>query len=139
MMAEYTAGQAVREVIRRETRKAPFTRVGVQAQGPMAVVRVYTSKPDTFQARRTPELVSELESRIGKSVTVEVAPEARAVSKFVRVPPRKARRVMATVRGRYVDEALAILKFTPNRAARVIEKTLASAAANAAEGWGAQP
>ena len=57
--------------------------------------------------------------------------EARAVARFVRVTPRKARYVVDTVRGKNVHDALAILKFTPNAAARVVEKLLKSAIANA--------
>ena len=138
-MSEYTGGPGIRAVVRDETAKAPFSRVSVQPAGPMAVVRVFTCKPDTFQARRTPGLVTELERLVRKPVTVEVTPEARALARYVRVPPNKARRVMGTIRNKYADEALAILKFTPNRAARAIEKVLQSAVANAAEGWGAEP
>jgi len=138
-MSEYTGGEGIHRIIKREAGKAPFTRVAIQPAGPMAVVRVFTSKPDTFQARRTPEMVNQLERLVRKSVTVEITSEARAIAKFVRVPPTKARRVMETIRGKYVDQALAILQFTPNRAARVVEKVLKSAAANAAEGWGAEP
>ncbi len=57
--------------------------------------------------------------------------QAGATAKFVRVPPRKARLVMDAVRGKYVSDALALLKFVPNFAARAIEKVIESAAANA--------
>lgn len=57
--------------------------------------------------------------------------EARAVARFVRVPPRKARAVVDLVRGRSVQEALRVLRFVPRRAARVVEKVVRSAAANA--------
>ena len=57
--------------------------------------------------------------------------EARAAVRFVRVPPRKARFVIDAIRGKNVHDALAILKFTPNAAARVVEKLLKSAIANA--------
>jgi large subunit ribosomal protein L22 len=57
--------------------------------------------------------------------------QARAVAKFVRVPPRKARLVIDEVRGRYASEALAFLRFIPNRAAGFISKVVASAVANA--------
>lgn len=60
--------------------------------------------------------------------------QAGATAKFVRCPPRKARLVMDAVRGRYVTDALALLKFVPNRAARLIEKVIESAAANAENG-----
>jgi large subunit ribosomal protein L22 len=57
--------------------------------------------------------------------------QAIAKARFVRTSPRKARLVIDAIRGKEVHEALAILKFTPNRAARLIEKVVMSAAANA--------
>ncbi len=57
--------------------------------------------------------------------------EVRAVSKYVRISPRKARMVADLVRHKPVDQALTILKFTPKKGARLISKTLRSAVANA--------
>ncbi|HLW48584.1 MAG TPA: 50S ribosomal protein L22 [bacterium] len=57
--------------------------------------------------------------------------EAKAVARHVRIAPRKVRTVTALIMGKAVDEALAVLHFTPNRAARAVAKVLASAAANA--------
>ncbi len=57
--------------------------------------------------------------------------EARAVAKYIRIAPRKVRIVIDLVRGRKIDEALAILKFTPKAASSVIYKVIASAAVNA--------
>ncbi|RLB04736.1 MAG: 50S ribosomal protein L22 [Deltaproteobacteria bacterium] len=57
--------------------------------------------------------------------------EVRAVSKYIRISPQKARLVADLIRGKDVDEALSILKFTPKKAARLIDKTLRSAIANA--------
>ena len=57
--------------------------------------------------------------------------EARAVARYVRVSPRKARLVVDLIRGKDVDDARAVLKFTPRSAAEVVEKVLASAVANA--------
>ena len=54
-----------------------------------------------------------------------------AVARFVRVPPRKAQVVLDQIRGKAVGEALAILEYTPRAAARLIEKVLRSAVANA--------
>ena len=45
-----------------------------------------------------------------------------AKARNVRTSPRKARLVIDVIRGKRVDEALAMLKFTPNKAARLIEK-----------------
>ncbi|ABK17247.1 50S ribosomal protein L22 [Syntrophobacter fumaroxidans] len=57
--------------------------------------------------------------------------EVRAVSKFLRVSPHKARLVADLVRGKKVSDALTILKFTPKKSGRFINKTLRSAVANA--------
>ena len=57
--------------------------------------------------------------------------DAKAVGRYLRVTPRKARFVLDNVRGKSVSEALAMLKFVPNEAARYITKVVESAAANA--------
>lgn len=57
--------------------------------------------------------------------------EARAVARFVRLSPQKARLVTDMIRGKDVGEALAVLRFAPQRASRVVEKVLRSAVANA--------
>ena len=57
--------------------------------------------------------------------------EARAITRYVRMSPRKARLVADLVRGKSALEALDILEFTNKKAARLIKKTLASAIANA--------
>src|SRR5436190_19679520 len=97
------AGPHLRRIIREETNKAPFGRVTVQAAGGVAVVNVHTVKPDTFTARRSADLVPELERVLKRTVTVDVTPEAHAVHKFIRLSPTKARRVMNELRGKYVD------------------------------------
>ncbi|OYT23157.1 MAG: 50S ribosomal protein L22, partial [Nitrospira sp. UW-LDO-02] len=53
--------------------------------------------------------------------------EAKAILRFVRVTPRKARIVIDMIRGQQVPMALAMLRHTPKHAARVIEKLLRSA------------
>jgi large subunit ribosomal protein L22 len=57
--------------------------------------------------------------------------EVRAVAKWVRMSPRKARLVAEHIRGRSVPEARTVLAFTPRAAARELEKVLRSAVANA--------
>ncbi|NLY37706.1 MAG: 50S ribosomal protein L22 [Firmicutes bacterium] len=57
--------------------------------------------------------------------------EARAQARYLRIPPRKARAVVDLIRRKNVDEALSILRYTPNRAAKMIAKVVQSAAANA--------
>ena len=55
----------------------------------------------------------------------------RAVAKYVRVSPRKVQIVIDLIRAKQVDDALAILMYTPKSAAPVVGKLLASAIANA--------
>ena len=57
--------------------------------------------------------------------------EARAVARYVRVAPRKARLVVDLIRGKSIDDARAILRFSERAAAEVVEKVLNSAVANA--------
>jgi large subunit ribosomal protein L22 len=57
--------------------------------------------------------------------------EAKAVTRFVRLSPTKARLVADLVRGKSAVQALDILQFTNKKAAKIIKKTLASAIANA--------
>lgn len=56
---------------------------------------------------------------------------ATAISKGVRISPRKVAVVAALVRGRSVEDALTILDYTPRRAAPEVKDTIKSAAANA--------
>ena len=63
--------------------------------------------------------------------------QTQAVLKFVRLSPKKARFVADLVRGKKVDEAVNILKFSTNRAARIMKKVLDSAIANAENNQGA--
>lgn len=55
---------------------------------------------------------------------------AKALLKMVRLSPKKARLVAREVQGMNAEIALASLQFTPNKAARVIAKVIASAVAN---------
>jgi large subunit ribosomal protein L22 len=57
--------------------------------------------------------------------------ESIAKLKNIRVTPQKARRVIDMVRGKQVEEALAILKFAPQGASEPVFKLVASAVANA--------
>jgi large subunit ribosomal protein L22 len=57
--------------------------------------------------------------------------EARAQARFVRVTPRKARRVVDLIRGLPAAEAQAVLRFAPQAASEPVGKVLASAIANA--------
>ena len=55
----------------------------------------------------------------------------RAVHRYARISPRKVRPMADLVRGKFADEALDILKFQPQRGARMLEKVIKSALGNA--------
>ena len=57
--------------------------------------------------------------------------EARSVSRFIRVSPRKARIVADLIRGKNVAEAMGILALTQKKASPILGKVVMSAAANA--------
>jgi large subunit ribosomal protein L22 len=57
--------------------------------------------------------------------------ESIARVKHIRVTPQKARRVVALIKGKQAQEALAILKFAPQSASEPVYKLVASAIANA--------
>jgi len=59
--------------------------------------------------------------------------EARAMARYVRVTPRKARRVVDMIRGMPAEEAQAVLAFAPQAASGPVGKVLASAIANAGQ------
>ena len=56
---------------------------------------------------------------------------SKAIARFARISPRKARMVINLVRGRQAGEALQLLEFTPKAAAPVVKKLIESAVANA--------
>ena len=62
--------------------------------------------------------------------------EAKAVLRFARISSRKVKIVADLIRGKQVDEALAIIKFTPKAASEALEKLLKSAIANAENNHG---
>jgi len=65
--------------------------------------------------------------------------EVRAVARHVRMSPQKVRLVIDQMRGKDAMEALSLLKFMPQRAAKPVYKVIASAVANAEENFGMSP
>ena len=65
-----------------------------------------------------------------------ISQEAKATLKYARISSRKVKIVADVVRGKKVDEALAIIKFTPKASSEILEKLLKSAIANAENNHG---
>ena len=59
--------------------------------------------------------------------------EAKAIAKFERVSPRKTRLIAHNVQGKGVEEAMNILRFTPNKPASILYAVVKSALANASQ------
>ncbi len=57
--------------------------------------------------------------------------EVRAAAKYVRISPQKVRKLIDAVKGKPVEDGLDLLKFMPQKAASIVEKTIRSAVANA--------
>lgn len=57
--------------------------------------------------------------------------EVRAVARYIRVSSQKVRMLVGTVKGKPVEDGLAMLRFMPQKAARIVKKVLHSAVANA--------
>jgi large subunit ribosomal protein L22 len=86
-------------------------------------------------AKAAPPRTSKLGERFLRRKPAEpvAAPpvEARALARYVRLSPQKARLVVDLIRGKAVGDALHVLRFTKKRPASHIEKVLRSAIANA--------
>lgn len=54
-----------------------------------------------------------------------------AIHRYARISPRKVRSLADLVRGKHADDALDILRYMPHRGARLLEKVIRSALANA--------
>src|SRR5262249_14905322 len=87
----------------------------------------------TFRSHVKDDRRSRRKARRGRNRDGEEAMEARAMARYVRVTPRKARRVVDMIRGMPADEAQAVLQFAPQAASTPVRKLLASAVANAGQ------
>ncbi len=72
-------------------------------------------------------------------MTIDTQNEVQAIARYIRMSPRKVRRVLDQIRGRSYREALIILEFMPYRACEPVLKVLRSAVANAEHNEGLDP
>ena len=59
--------------------------------------------------------------------------EAKAIARYIRISPQKARLVADVIRGRNVEDAINVLRFMPKKGARILRKVVESAVANAGQ------
>lgn len=57
--------------------------------------------------------------------------EVRAIAKYMRISPRKVRVLIDAIKGKTAEKGLEYIKFMPQKAARILEKVIKSAVANA--------
>ena len=62
--------------------------------------------------------------------------EAKALARYIRISPQKARLIADLVRGKSVDHAITSLRFLPKKGARLLKKVIESALANASQNEG---
>ncbi len=120
-VAEAPAAEAVAE----EGTPKPKAKVKGGAKGGASAEGAATAEPKATVAAAAAAQVRQ--SRAGGGPGAEV----KAIAKWVRMSPRKARRAIDLIRGKQVDEARLILSFLNLRAARTVLKVLDSAVANA--------
>lgn len=100
----------------------------------MATKKVNTEEVKTEEAPK--KETAKKEAKKAEAPKKPAPTSVRAISKNVRVTPRKARLVIDLVRGKDVKVALGILKNTNKAASTPVEKTIKSAAANAINNFG---
>ena len=116
-----------------ETKKTTKTAASKTTAAKTTVAKKETVKKEEVKtaAKKVEETKSavKVEKTENKSETEELV--AKATVKYARISSRKIAIVANLIRGKNVDEALAILKFTPKAGSEVLEKLLKSAIANA--------
>lgn len=134
---QYEKAQVRQVLMTPAFKRLPVRRYEIGGKGKNRSIKVFTVKPTAFTDDLKDRFASALKEKMGKEITVDIVAESFAMAKNVHRTPLKVRHVLQLVRGKRVDEAINILKFTPNYAATDILKVVESAAANANMGWGA--
>jgi ribosomal protein L22 len=125
-----------------EAKKAPAKKAPAEKAPEKKAAKSKPKKAKAAAKRETPKKAEKkapakkaapkAEPKAAKKKAPKPAPIiVRASSRYVRVPPRKARLVADQVRGMHIEQARALLQFSPRGAARDISKLIESAASNA--------
>jgi large subunit ribosomal protein L22 len=109
-------------------KKPPAKKAAVKKEPAKKAAAKSTAKPAGKKETAKKEAPkAKVEPKPAKPIAIKV----RASSRYVRVAPRKARLVADQVRGLHIDQARALLQFSPRGAAHDIHKLIESAASNA--------
>ncbi len=113
-----------------KTTKKPATKKETDVKKSTPAKKTETKKEETKTVAKKVEKVKET-VKVDKNKEDSNELIAKATVKYARISSRKVAIVANLIRGKNVDEALAILKFTPKAGCEVLEKLLKSAIANA--------
>ena len=126
---------AEKKATKTETKKEVKAEAKTEAKKEVKTENKEVAKKETKTAAKT---VAKTESKATKPAdkkpkkeNVEAELSAKAEARYVRISSRKVGIVAKLIRGKNVDEAMAILEFTPKAGAEVLIKLLKSAIANA--------
>lgn len=86
---------------------------------------------DTNTKTRKPNKVRRRKKRDERKAAQKENPVVVAKAKYVKSPPQKIRLIADAIRGKSTEEALNVLRFIPRKSARLMEKVVSSAVANA--------
>lgn len=120
-------------------KKAAAPKAKKETKAKKAEVKAEEVKTDEVKVEKTEKKAKKAEKVVKAEPVKEEKPavtEALAIAKDVRVTPRKVRLVLDLVRGKDVEEALAILKNVNRSASAPVAKIVKSAAANATNNFG---
>jgi large subunit ribosomal protein L22 len=129
----------VRDFVRKRVSGERIWRVGVSlTPNALKVTLITPDKPEKLTDERdkgrapvVEKFERELKSAFGRETIIEVVQASSAVARYIRISPRKCRFVVDAIRNKPVQDALAILQFVPNSAAKTVSKLIKSAIANA--------
>jgi ribosomal protein L22 len=137
-MAYYSPDKKSKKVAKKEAKKATPKKAAKKAEGKAAAKKPAAKKAakkaskEKAPARKAAAKKGAPEKKAEpKKAKKPVAIMVRASSRYVRIAPRKARLIADQVRGLHIDQARALLQFSPRGAAHDIGKLIESAASNA--------
>jgi large subunit ribosomal protein L22 len=109
-------------------KKEPKAKKDSKAKGKEKKAEGKGKKASKAKAKKEP---AKPESKKSSAKKPAAPPVVKAKARYVRIAPRKARLIADQVRGMHIEQARALLEFSPRGAAHPIQKLINSAAANA--------
>lgn len=117
------------DIKKEETKKAEIKKATPKKNNAKKEVKSETPKKETVKADK--KEVEKTESKKTDKVEIKEIPEANAILRHERISPSKLNQIAKLVRGKDVEEAAAILRFSGKKAGYILGKVLNSAIANA--------